>query len=152
MYEALLNKYCSESGLEDNRRKSSLSFSNNTYSRMKSNISKLLGIKCNSKPNRYLGVGIIFQKRRSAKFAILKERLSSKALGWKGRLLNQEGGGILIKSVLQVIPAHQMSCFKISKKVLNVLNSITSKFWWGKMNDKDRIHWQSWDKLCDGKF
>lgn len=80
-------------------------FISNIDSRTKSNKSK----QCtNTIPSQiiYLGVGIIFQKKRSTNFAELKERLSSRASSWKERLLNQEGKGILIRGV---IPAHNMT-------------------------------------------
>ena len=109
-------------------------------------------MKFNYDKDRYMGMGIIFQRKRSTNFDGLNEKIISKASSWKGRLLNQEGRGILIKSVLQAIPTHQMSCFKIPKKMLDAINSIASNFWWGHTNGKNKIHWLSWSKLCKGKF
>lgn len=85
-------------------------------------------------------------------FESLEARLSSRASGWKGRLLNRKGRGIMIKAVLQVIPTRQMSCLKLPKQVLQKLNSITLDFWWDQKNVINKIHWLSWSKICDGKF
>lgn len=59
---------------------------------------------------------------------------------------------MLIKAVLQAIPTHQMSCFEIPKKILEEINKLATKFWWGSKDEGQKIHWASWVTLCDGKF
>lgn len=79
MYKALINKYCSESGQEVNKMKSSLYFSRNTDLRTKVRISKLLGIQINSKAEKYLWDGINFQRNWCTYFDGLQERIATKA-------------------------------------------------------------------------
>lgn len=111
-----------------NLKNSCMFFSNNTNPRLRHNISKLLGIKNNTKPEKYLEVGIEFQKTKSANFVGFKEKIFTRASNWKRNLLNQEGRGVLIKAVLQAIPTHQMSCFKILKMILNEIDKPAPKF------------------------
>lgn len=64
IYEEFVNRYCAESGRSVNLKNSCMFFSNNTNPRLRHNISKLLGIKNNTKPEKYLEVGIEFQKTK----------------------------------------------------------------------------------------
>ncbi|CAN1761141.1 Uncharacterized mitochondrial protein AtMg00310 [Linum perenne] len=41
-----------------------------------------------------------------------------------------------------------MASFLIPKTNIDKLNTITSDFWWGKVDGKKKMHWVSWEKLC----
>ncbi|CAN1148781.1 Uncharacterized mitochondrial protein AtMg00310 [Linum perenne] len=41
-----------------------------------------------------------------------------------------------------------MSCYKVSNAVCEELDSRMVEFWWGEVEDRRRIHWRSWPKLC----
>ncbi|CAN1816233.1 Putative ribonuclease H protein At1g65750 [Linum perenne] len=41
-----------------------------------------------------------------------------------------------------------MASFLIPKENIKKLNQIIGDFWWGKVEDKKKMHWVSWDKLC----
>lgn len=58
----------------------------------------------------------------------------------------------MIKAVLQAIPTHHMSRFKISKKILDEMNRKMSKILWGNENEDQKIHWSNWATLCEEKF
>jgi len=62
---------------------------------------------------------------------MLKERIWKKLKGWKEKLLSQAGREILIKVVVQAIPTHTMSCFKLPKGLINEIEGLIRKFWWG---------------------
>ena len=63
-------------------------------------------------------------------------------------MLSQAGREILIKAVIQAIPTYTMSCFKLPKGLINEIESLIQKFWWGYRGEQRKIHWVSWDKLC----
>jgi hypothetical protein len=44
-----------------------------------------------------------------------------------------------------------MSCFKFNKRQCKKLTSIASDFWWGDADGSRRVHWISWDKMCQPK-
>ena len=86
-------------------------------------------------------------KKRS--FIYIKERVWKKLQGWKEKLLSVAGREVLIKAVIQAIPTYIMSCFKLPKgKELEVL---IRKFWWGYTDDSRKVHWVSWERLCEAK-
>ena len=41
-----------------------------------------------------------------------------------------------------------MSCFKLLKGLINDIEGLIRKFWWGYHGEQKRIHWVSWEKLC----
>lgn len=68
--------------------------------------------------------------------------------GWKQNLLLQAGREVLIKSVIQAIPAYAMACFAFPKKFCVRLNSYISNFWQGGDPLNRGIHWTSWTSLA----
>lgn len=66
-------------------------------------------------------------------------------------MLSKAGKEILIKAVAQAIPTYTMSCFKLLDSLCEDLTSMIRNFWWGQKNDKKKIAWLSWDKLCEPK-
>ncbi|XP_042944668.1 uncharacterized protein LOC122278556 [Carya illinoinensis] len=66
-----------------------------------------------------------------------------------GQTLNKEKtrNEILIKSVLQAIPAYAMSVFKMPGKLLKESEAIIAKFWWNQKEVGKGIHWKSWSSM-----
>ena len=44
-----------------------------------------------------------------------------------------------------------MSCFKLPKELIKELEVLIRKFWWGYNNDTRKVHWVSWERLCEAK-
>lgn len=44
-----------------------------------------------------------------------------------------------------------MSCFKLPKGLIKEIESIIRKFWCGYRGEQRKIHWMSWEKLCQPK-
>jgi hypothetical protein len=90
-------------------------------------------------------------KSKDGCFQYITERSGAKVSGWKGKGLSKKGKEILVKSVLQATPTYPMSCFKFNKRQCKKLTSIASDFWWGDADGSRRVHWISWDKMCQPK-
>lgn len=43
-----------------------------------------------------------------------------------------------------------MSCFKLTEYLLNEIEFIIARFWWGD-GQKVKIHWIMWDLMCGSK-
>lgn len=71
---------------------------------------------------------------------------------WKEKLLSHGGREVLIKAVALPIPTYTMSCFKLMGRLYDELKALIARFWWGQKNEKRKIHWVGWDRLCNSKF
>ncbi|CAN1164904.1 Uncharacterized mitochondrial protein AtMg00310 [Linum perenne] len=40
-----------------------------------------------------------------------------------------------------------MSCFELTDKMCEALNTLMATFWWGQVSDDRRLHWLSWARL-----
>jgi hypothetical protein len=65
--------------------------------------------------------------------------------------MSKEAKGLIVKSVLQAVPAYPMSCFWFSKKQCKNLRAVSSNFWWGDTQEQRKVHWVAWDKMCKRK-
>ena len=66
-------------------------------------------------------------------------------------LLSQAGHEVLIKAVIQVIPTYTMSYFKLPKGIIKEIETLIRKFWWEYRGEQRKIHWVSWEKMCQPK-
>lgn len=81
----------------------------------------------------------------------LKERISKKLVGWKRKFLSRAGKEILIKAVVDAIPMHVMSCFKLPKGWCEKINRMVANFWLGQQGTERKIHCVNWKKLSKPK-
>ncbi|KAM6576935.1 hypothetical protein CsatB_028772 [Cannabis sativa] len=44
-----------------------------------------------------------------------------------------------------------MSCFRLTEKFCNQLESMMANFWWGSNQNGTKIHWKRWKSLCKSK-
>jgi len=66
---------------------------------------------------------------------------------WKSKSLSQAGKEILLKAVIQAIPTYSMSVFLLPKVLCKDINAMIQRFWWGKTENKSKIHWMSWTRM-----
>ncbi|KAL0416625.1 UNVERIFIED_CONTAM: putative mitochondrial protein [Sesamum latifolium] len=60
------------------------------------------------------------------------------------------GKGVLVKAVLQALPALAMSCFQLLGGLIRELEASMADFWWHSRGQK-RVHWVAWKKLCQSQ-
>ena len=58
---------------------------------------------------------------------------------------------VLIKAVLHALPIYFMATSRISNTVLQKLNGIISRFFWGKVDCPRYLAYVAWDKMCRPK-
>ena len=57
----------------------------------------------------------------------------------------------MLKAVVQAIRTFAMSCFKLPKGLIQDIERLIRKFWWGQRGDQHKIHWKNWETLCKPK-
>lgn len=76
-------------------------------------------------------------------FNFIIERVRKKLKDWKAKVMSQAGRMVLIKAVIQSIPAYFMSCFRLPMEILRKLEQEVSNFCFGQKAEEQRIHWHS---------
>jgi hypothetical protein len=66
-------------------------------------------------------------------------------------LLSMAGKEILIKAIAQAIPTYAMACFDLTKSFCDQVRTMISRYWWSQQ-DRNKIHWLSWDLLSKPKY
>ena len=138
-----LYQYEQASGQSIHRGKTNIFFSSNTLSQTQVAISTFLGVPVTQRYEHYLGLPSLIGCAKKKLFSIIKERIWKKLKRWKEKLLSQAGREILVKAVIQAIPTYTMSCFKLSKGLINDIESLIRKFWWGYRGEQRKLHWVS---------
>ncbi|XP_062020747.1 uncharacterized mitochondrial protein AtMg00310-like [Rosa rugosa] len=115
-------------------------------------LANLLGVERVDKHERYLGLPTFVGRNKTAAFGYLKEKLTKKVVSWREKLLSGAGKEILIKAVAQTVPNYVMNCYMLPTGMCEDLQQLCAGFWWGDSEEKQKIHWQSWDRLCVPKM
>ena len=58
---------------------------------------------------------------------------------------------MLLKAVVQAIPTFAIGCFKLPSGLLNDIEMMIRKFWWGQCGDQRKIRWKNWETMCKPK-
>ena len=66
---------------------------------------------------------------------------------WKVKLLSIGGRLTLIKAVLGSLAIYYMSIYKVPVAVLNVLEALRARFFWGLEVGEKKIHWIAWKNI-----
>ncbi|KAK8356486.1 hypothetical protein V6Z12_A05G356900 [Gossypium hirsutum] len=109
-------------------------FSPNTPLAQRMNTSSLLKMRVVVKLDGYLGLPIPVGKKKSGAFKDILDRTANRINSWSKHLLSNGGKEIFVKSVLQSIPTYAFSVFLAPKGVLEELQAMMRRFWWGAVN------------------
>ncbi|XP_057719433.1 uncharacterized protein LOC130933842 [Arachis stenosperma] len=136
----ILNMYTEASGQRINVDKSGITFGNQVPIRNRAEIEEILGLPAWDQPGKYLGLPVQWGRSKNNALRWIEERVSDKLCGWKEKLLTQSGREVLIKSVIQAIPAYAMNVVLFPKGFCHHLSQKVAKFWWASTGkDRDSI-------------
>ncbi|XP_024156261.1 uncharacterized protein LOC112164272 [Rosa chinensis] len=147
-FKDLLSIYARASGQRINLQKSSVVFSGSVDLQTRNHLSSILGVTCVKEHGLYLGLPIHVGHNKTTIFSYLKERLTKKLISWRSKILSAGGKELLIKVVAQTLPNYVMNCYLLPKSLCDDLQQLCSQFFWGSTNEKKRIHWRSWERMC----
>lgn len=97
--------------------------------------------------SKYLGLLVLFGRSKKEIFSVVQERVWKKIKGWKEKCLSRAGKETLIKLVAQTILTYITSCYKLPENCCDQIESLLSKFWWGSIDQKKKLHWVSWERM-----
>uniref|UniRef100_A0A0A8ZJY0 Reverse transcriptase zinc-binding domain-containing protein n=1 Tax=Arundo donax TaxID=35708 RepID=A0A0A8ZJY0_ARUDO len=137
--QRILDVYERASGQVINKDKSSNFFSPTIRGEMRD----ALLIPTEARSERYLGLPVSVGRSRKRAFEYIKQKIWARIQGWQGK-------EILVKAVAQAIPTYAMSCFDLTKGLCDDLSMMIGRWWWSHQ-DKEKIHWLSWEKLTRSK-
>lgn len=146
-----LKMYGDASGQVINFQKSAITFGADIYPIMKRLIAEMSGIEKEGGDGKYLGLSECFSGSKRQLLAFISEKLDKRLKGWYAKHLSLGGKEVLIKSIAMALPVYDMSCFRLTKHQCQKIMSAMSSFRWNACDDKKKIHWVAWEKLCQSK-
>lgn len=143
----MIEQYCAASGQQVNLQKSSVFFGSNVPTTLAEELGAIMRMPRVADPGMYLGVPAMWGRSKSIGLAYVKERILGKLQGWKHALLSQVRKKVLIKAMIQAIPAYLMNLFKFPKSICKEMDSLVTNLRWGPDIRERHIHWVSKDIL-----
>lgn len=143
VFRDILHRYAMVSGHIVNMEKSTMVFSPNIGQNSSVEIQHILPSQVMARFEKYLGLPAHIRRSKVRVFGYLKDRLWARVKGWNEKTLSTAGNEVLIKAVLQAIPTYVMSCFKLPISILEEVEKIIRRYWWGSKQSRG-ISWMSW--------
>ncbi|KAL6551326.1 hypothetical protein OROMI_021814 [Orobanche minor] len=111
-------------------------------------VQRISGFKNATLPVMYLGVPLWKGFQSFEMYSPLISKIKTKILNWNHHLLSTGGRLELIKSVLNSIAFFSLQVLKPPENVIIALERIFNKFLWGTSDNRRRLHWAAWSRLC----
>lgn len=144
-----LSCYEAWSGQKVNIEKSGVLFSRNIVSTKAASLRSTLGLKAINKDALYLGLPMTVGRSKLVAFGSILDKMSSKVLGWKSKMLSFAGRATLIKAVLSAAPSYTMMHYALPKNLCEKMDSKMRSFWWNHDPKKSRnLCLVAWDNIC----
>ncbi|XP_042956302.1 uncharacterized protein LOC122292147 [Carya illinoinensis] len=90
-------------------------------------------------------------RKKVAAFHSIIDRTWARATNWRTKFLPAASKEILLKAVLQAIPTYSMGIFLLPQSIIQRLNILLKKFWWGYNEDHTKIQWVKWSLMGKAK-
>jgi hypothetical protein len=142
-----LETYCGGSGQKINLDKSSIFFGSHCPVAIKSLVKQKLNVESEALQETYLGMPTDVGRSPVNTFRYLFNRMWKQMNRCSDRPLSRKGSEVFLKSVIQAIPTHVMSCFQIPVSNCDSMRKAIANQWWGLENGKRKLHWRSWEWL-----
>ena len=112
-----LEEYCEASEQLVSDAKSSIFFSPCSLVEVRAEVCTTLNIMTEAVTDKYLGLPPLIGVDRSDCFQHLIDKVYKLLNGWKEKMMSFGGKEVLIKAIIQALPAYAMYVFKLSKRI-----------------------------------
>ncbi|XP_070681706.1 uncharacterized protein [Malus domestica] len=99
------------------------------FNRGKYELAGILGMPQVMDLGNYLGLPMMWGRSKMEALTFVKDRVMAKIQGWKHGFLSQAGREMLIKAVMQAIPAYPMNIFCFLDNICNDIDVVVANFW-----------------------
>ncbi|KAA3486656.1 caffeic acid 3-O-methyltransferase-like [Gossypium australe] len=123
-------------------------FSPNTPISQRTTTNAMLNMKVADNLDGYQGLPIPIGKKKYNAFKSVLNRTANWINSWSKRLLSSRGKEIFVKSILQSILTYVFLVFMAPKGVLEEIQSMICRVWWGGGENKRGWSMMAWDRLC----
>lgn len=148
----LLSTYELASGHRVNKDKSSVFFSSNVIQYNRWNICQALQMMEANEQSKYLGLPNILGRSKSVILGYLKDKVYSRIRSWEGKHMSRSGKEVLVKSVVQTLPAYTMNVFLLPFEITRDIEKSISRFWLNTSQTcGSHINWMSWERMARHK-
>ncbi|GJS39764.1 bromodomain, NET domain protein [Tanacetum coccineum] len=97
-------------------------------------------------------LGFPLEKKHLVSWDTVVNRVRNRLSSWKAKSLSIGGRLTLVKSVLGSIPIFYLSLFKSPVKIIDMLESLRCRFFWGFKEGQSSMYWVKWNSiLLDSK-
>jgi hypothetical protein len=107
----ILQDYEVSLGQRVNLNKSAIFYAPGCPDSVKEDVKSRTGIACETLSERYLGLPTVVGRSKDGCFKYVTDRSWAKVKGLKGQGMSKEAKNVIVKSVLQAVPAYPMSYF-----------------------------------------
>lgn len=124
----VIDHFCHASGMSFNIDKSKAMVGKSVNKQTKDNIRATLGILFTNDIRKYLGVPLVTDRCKKLAYKFVIERLDSRLLGWKSKLLNMAGCCTLVQSTITAIPLYTMQIAWLPSRVCDIIDQMARNF------------------------
>lgn len=138
------------SGLKINLEKTNL-FGVGSQSQEVVDMADKIGCKGGAFPFKFLGIPVGSSPSRINFWQPLVDKFHNKLSTWKSISLSYAGKVTLCKSVLGSLGNYLFSLYEAPAAVLNSLERLRSKFFWGVKEQEKKVSWIAWNDMIASK-
>ncbi|KAJ0497883.1 hypothetical protein HanOQP8_Chr13g0484851 [Helianthus annuus] len=110
-----------------------------------------IGCKSSNFPCMYLGLTLGANMNRLANWKPVLDEFDKRLSLWKASVLSIGGRLTLLKAVMEALPSYYFSLFKAPGAIIKKLEAKRRNFFWGGNEDKNKLNWVKWNKVCAPK-
>lgn len=150
-FQAILNTFLFDSGLEINKDKSKFLVSPNTPRHHQDHLRCILDMPLTTNFEKYLGLPLHSSRITMHHYHSVIDKMTQALASWQSKLLSMAGRLVLAKSVLSSFPSYHLQALPCPVAVSSYMDKISRSFLWGHNHISRKWHGIGWDTITKPK-